>query len=39
VQLITQEKVPIVIKVLGTQLEKYFEVGECVRVLQGMHSG
>ena len=32
-QLITEEKVPIPIKVQGSNLIKFFEVGEGVRVL------
>jgi hypothetical protein len=39
VQLVTEEKVPVPIKVQAADVIKFFEVGECVRVLQGMHAG
>jgi transcription elongation factor len=39
VQMITEEKVPVPIKVHASLLLKFFEVGEQVRILQGLHSG
>lgn len=35
----TLDKIPIKIKVNAKELEKYFTVGESVRILQGCHAG
>ena len=37
--LVTEEKVPIQIKEKAMNLKKIFEVGESVRILQGIHAG
>ena len=35
----TEEKIPVSLKVPVSDLEKFFEVGESVRILQGIHAG
>lgn len=37
--LMTEDKVPVLIKDKAENMKKFFEVGESVRVLQGQHSG
>ena len=37
--LFTEDKIPVLIKVKGSELAKFFEIGESVRILQGVHSG
>jgi transcription elongation factor len=37
--LLTNDKIPVPIKVPAAQLDKVFNVGESIRVLQGIHSG
>lgn len=37
--LLTEDKVPVLIKVKTEELQKFFEIGESVRVLQGIHAG
>lgn len=37
--LMTEDKIPVMIKVRASELQKFFEIGESVRILQGVHAG
>lgn len=37
--LLTEDKVPVAIKIPALQLQKIFKVGESVRIIQGVHAG
>ena len=37
--MMTLDKVPIKIKVAAKELQKFFTLGESVRIIQGLHAG